>query len=169
METRQTLYYVVTNTISEVHRAYIWFWFSGYIVHAAVTLVRHVCKRLIAMVQWTKVPASPTPSRGGGGVLHHEVGGVLGPEKKLGPNGSDKQLLKWGSMGEMGWQGQGLNKAQLCTWVYVCGAPHAAGLNELCCSLALIPTTEDMILRMQVQGYAGATIFRVNGRDCFQS
>ena len=76
--------------------------------------------------------------------------GVLGPGKKIGPNGSYKQLLKWGSMGEMSQQGQGVNKAHPCTGVR--GAPHAAGLNELGCSLALIPTTEDMILGMQVPG-----------------
>ena len=63
-------------------------------------------------------------------------------------------------MGDMSRQGQGVNKGQPCTSVR--GAPHAAGLNELCCSLALILTTKDMILRMQGLGrrvpqYSGST------------
>ena len=91
--------------------------------------------------------------------------GVLDHGKKLGPNGSYKQLLKYGGQWESR-QGHG-GKAQPCTGVR--GAPRAAGLNELYCSLALIPATEDMMLRIQVLGWAGSIIFRVNGRDCSQS
>ena len=54
-------------------------------------------------------------------------------------------------------QGQGVNKAQLCTGLH--GTPHAAVLNELCCSLALMLATEDMILRIQVPGWVGAIIY----------
>ncbi len=81
----------------------------------------------------SSLPPTPPPR----GVLHHEVGGGARPQKKIRPNGSYKQLLKWGSRGETSWKGQGVNKAQPCTGVH--GTLHAAGLNELCCSLALIP------------------------------
>ncbi len=84
----------------------------------------------------------------------------IGPGKKLGPNGSYKQLLKWGTMGETRRQGQGVNKTHPCTGVR--GAPHAASLNELCSSLALTPATEDMIWERRSQGrrvpqYSGST------------
>ncbi len=65
----------------------------------------------------------PGVEGGGGGTWGYftmKSVGVLGPGKKLGPNGSYKQLLKWGSMGEMSQQGQGVNKAHPCTGV--CGA-----------------------------------------------
>ncbi len=44
----------------------------------------------------------------GGGCVGGGDFTMLGPGKKLAPNGSYKQMLKWGSMGEISRQGQGV-------------------------------------------------------------